>query len=65
MMKHPAETKHATDLQQAAAHAYRLARDARDADPARMRAPAVVALQQTAARAYLDAAHAREAVIGV
>ncbi|MCA8305256.1 hypothetical protein LGN24_27600 [Burkholderia seminalis] len=61
------DTKQAIERQHAASHAYRLARDAYDADPARARAraPAVAALQQAAAHAYADAVGARVAATGI
>jgi len=65
MSKHSVETKHAIELQQASSDAYRLARDVRDADSARTRAPSVVAMQLAAALAYVDAARAREAAKGI
>ncbi|KAG8152404.1 hypothetical protein [Burkholderia catarinensis] len=65
MSTHAVETKHAIELQQASAHAYRLARDARDAVAARAPAPSVGAMQQAAAHAYADAARARVAATGI
>ncbi|MBN3830729.1 hypothetical protein [Burkholderia sp. Ac-20344] len=65
MSTHSVETKRAIDLQHAASDAYRLARDARDADPAHARAPIAAGLQQAAAQAYVDAARARMAATGI
>ncbi|ALX17094.1 hypothetical protein P350_36435 [Burkholderia cepacia JBK9] len=65
MNTHSVETKQAIALQQAASDAYRLARDARDADPVHACAPSVAGLQQAAAHAYADAARARVAATGV
>ncbi|MCA7951706.1 hypothetical protein LGM43_15670 [Burkholderia seminalis] len=59
------DTKQAIERQHAASHAYRLARDAYDADPARARAPAVASQQQAAAHAYADAVRARVAATGI
>ncbi|RQS20641.1 hypothetical protein DIE03_32860 [Burkholderia sp. Bp8992] len=58
-------TAEAIELQHASSDAYRLARDALDADPARARAPSVAGLQQAAAQAYADAARARVAATGI
>ncbi|WP_175952105.1 hypothetical protein [Burkholderia sp. BCC0405] len=65
MTKYVDATKHAIELQHAASHAYRLARDTRDADPALARAPFVARLQRAAAHAYADAARARAAATGI
>lgn len=65
MSTHAVETKQAIEWQQAASDAYRLARDVRDADTARTRAPHVVAMQQAAAQAYVVAARARVAATGI
>ncbi|WP_423383054.1 hypothetical protein [Burkholderia sp. LMG 32019] len=59
------ETKQAIARQHAASDAYRLARDAYDADPAHTRAPSVAGLQRAAAHAYADAARARVAATGI
>ncbi|NTX28605.1 hypothetical protein HT746_15955 [Burkholderia pyrrocinia] len=65
MSTHSVETKQAIELQHASSDAYRLARDVRDADTARIRSPSVVAMQQAAAHAYVDAARARVAATGI
>ncbi|MCU9951993.1 MULTISPECIES: hypothetical protein [Burkholderia] len=65
MSTHSVATKQAIDLQHASSDAYRQARDARDTDPARTRAPSIVAMQQAAAHAYVDAARARVAATGI
>ncbi|CAB3756658.1 hypothetical protein B7G54_36535 [Burkholderia puraquae] len=65
MSTHAVETKLAIGLQQAAAVAYRLARDARDADPAHARTPSVAGLQQAAADAHAEAVRARVAATGI
>lgn len=59
------ETRRAVDAQRASSHAYRLAREARDAESARARSPAVVALQRAAASEYVAAARARNAATGI
>ncbi|HDR9510574.1 hypothetical protein C5615_18565 [Burkholderia cepacia] len=58
-------TKQANELQHASSDVYRLARDVRDADTARIRAPFVVAMQLAAAQAYGDAARARVEATGI
>ncbi|MGY4724441.1 hypothetical protein [Burkholderia pyrrocinia] len=58
-------TKQANELQHASSDAYRQARDARDADPARARAPFVVAMQLAAAQAYVEAVRARVEATGI
>ncbi|VBB17161.1 hypothetical protein [Burkholderia stabilis] len=64
MSTHSVETTQAIELQRASSDAYRQARDAYDADPARAHAASVDALQQAAAQAYADAARARVAATG-
>jgi hypothetical protein len=54
----------AIDLQHAAEQAYRQARAARDAAGGAQREPAA-AMQAAAARAYVDAARARERATGI
>ncbi|MBU9127872.1 hypothetical protein KTD08_22080 [Burkholderia multivorans] len=63
MTTNPNDIARAIDLQHAAEQAYRQARTARDAGGAQPEPAA--AMQAAAARAYVDAARARERATGI